>query len=86
MLQRIASRWMLSVQTSSKDLVVHQKIDFRLENLGLAESLLKWVWDFLIDRRQKVKINPKCTSWKPVFNGATLGSVLRPLIFILYVN
>lgn len=54
-----------------------------MRNFGLR---LEWIKDFVIGRRHKVRINYKCSSWKPVRSGVPQDFVVGILHVILYIQ
>ena len=58
----------------------------KLEAHGIGGKLLQWIDASLLDRRQPVIVGGSRSGWEPVPSGVPQGSVLAPLLFIIYVN
>ena len=54
--------------------------------LSLPIQIVNWIKFFLHNRFYKVKINSLLSDSYPVLSGITQGSVLGPLLFIMYIN
>jgi len=58
----------------------------KLKSYGLSDSIISWIKAFLCNRKQRVRIKGKFSRWHNVFSGIPQGSILGPLLFIIYIN
>jgi hypothetical protein len=68
------------------DTVDHQILLKKLERYGVCGPVLEWFKDYLSGRQQYIKVNGKRSNPKTVLCGVPQGSILGPLLFIIYVN
>ncbi|PIK34500.1 putative RNA-directed DNA polymerase from mobile element jockey-like [Apostichopus japonicus] len=68
------------------DVVPHRRLLMKLEHLGIRHNINRWIEDFLSNRTQNVIIDGESSTSSPVFSGVPQGTVLGPLLFLVYIN
>lgn len=68
------------------DTVNHCLLIKILASMKLDSKLLKWFWSYLTNRRQVVKINQTLSDELQIHHGVPQGSVLGPVLFLVYIN
>ena len=70
----------------SFDKVPHQRLILKLKSHGMENSIINWIEQWLTDRRQRVVVDGEVSSWKSVSSGVPQGSVLGPILVLVYIN
>ena len=68
------------------DKVPHRRLSLKLKAIGIRGKILEWVEDFLLNRQQTVVIKQCKSTPRAVTSGIPQGSVLGPILFIVYIN
>ena len=66
--------------------VQHSILLEKLKRLNLHDNIIKWIASYLEDREQRTLVNNTLSSFLPVNQGVPQGSVLGPLLYIIYSN
>ena len=68
------------------DTVPHKRLAVKLRAYGLKGNVLDWVEDFLHGRQQIVRVGNSMSDQTEIMSGVPQGSVLGPVLFLLFVN
>ena len=64
----------------------HQRLLLKLNAHGIGDGIIDWIEQWLTDRKQRVVVNGEVSNWKSALSGVPQGSVLGPLLVLIYIN
>ena len=68
------------------DKVWHEGLIFKLKQNGISGNLLNLFENYLTNRKQRVVLNGSHSDYTSIESGVPRGSVLGPLLFLIYIN
>ena len=67
------------------DKLTHRCSVSKLHSYGINSKIIFWITDFLDNRQFRVTVNGIFSIWHALINGIPQGSILGPLLFIIYI-
>ena len=74
------------IKTKNKLFNCHKGFLYKLKCMDISGEIYKLLENYLSGRFQRVVLNGQTSSWRPILAGAPEGSILGPLLFLIYIN
>ena len=68
------------------DKVPHQRLLIKLKSHGMGFNIVKWIQNWLTDRKERVSVEGETSAWTAVHSEVPQGTVLGPLLFLVYID
>ena len=72
--------------SKASDRTWHEGLIYKVKCSAVSGELLTLIHNFLTNRQQRVVLNGKCLQWVTISAGVLQGSVLGPLVVLIYIN